>query len=457
MPQEKVRPNKVPHAVEMNFDGLIGNTHNYAGLSHGNLASADNAKRISHPRQAAKEGLAKMYRLHQLGLKQGVLIPQERPNIATLRQLGFSGTDSAVIAKAHKTAPDLLAMCYSASSMWAANAATVSPSSDTKDGRVHFTPANLKSMFHRSIEQGTTSKLLKTVFNNDQHFAHHDALGGGVHFGDEGAANHNRLCAEYGEQGVELFVYGKQDFGQTGSSTRFPARQSLEASMAIARKHGLHAGRVVMARQSPEVIEAGGFHNDVVSVSNNNVLFMHELAFANKAELVKQVTMASGPQPIHFVEVPSQAISLHDAIKSYLFNSQLVNIPGTEGMTLILPMESRENPKVYEYLLDLIQQDTPIKSLEFVDVRQSMRNGGGPACLRLRVVLNEQELAQVNPSFVLNDRLFTTLNQWVDKHYRDELSGSDLADPNLLVEGRAALDELTQIMQIGSFYNFQQV
>ncbi len=461
MSREKVSRTKVahatvPHAVEMNFDGLIGNTHNYAGLSHGNLASADNAKRFSHPRQAAKEGLAKMYRLHQLGLKQGVLIPQERPDIATLRQLGFSGTDYAVIEKAHKTAPHLLAMCYSASSMWAANAATVSPSSDTEDGRVHFTPANLKSMFHRAIEQGSTSQLLKTVFNNDQHFTHHDALGGGVHFGDEGAANHNRLCSEYGDQGVELFVYGKQDFGDT-HSTRFPARQSLEASIAIARKHRLHSDKVVMARQSSEVIEAGGFHNDVVSVSNKNVLFMHELAFADKAELYKQMARASGDQAMQFVEVPNQAISLHDAIKSYLFNSQLVNLPGTEGMTLILPMESKENPSVYQYLLDLIQQDTPIKHLEFVDVRQSMRNGGGPACLRLRVVLNEQELAQVKPSFVLTDRLFTTLNQWVDKHYRDQLSASDLADPNLLLEGRAALDELTQIMHLGSFYNFQQV
>jgi len=227
--------------------------------------------------------------------------------------------------------------------------------------------------------------------------------------------------------------------------------------MAIARKHGLHADKVIMARQSSEVIEAGGFHNDVVSVSNKNVLFMHELAFADKANLFKQVAMASGDQPIHFVEVPNQAISLHDAIKSYLFNSQLVNLPGTKGMTLILPMESKENANVYQYLLGLIQQDTPIKNLEFVDVRQSMRNGGGPACLRLRVVLNEQELAQVNPSFVLTDRLFTTLNQWVDKHYRDELSASDLADPDLLIEGRAALDELTQIMQLGSFYNFQQV
>ena len=126
-------------------------------------------------------------------------------------------------------------------------------------------------------------------------------------------------------------------------------------------------------------------------------------------------------------------------------------------MTLILPRESQENRNVRGYLLDLITQDTPIKHLEFVDVRQSMRNGGGPACLRLRVVLNEEELAQVNPAFVFSEELFSTLNNWVDKHYRDSLSSADLADPNLLYESRGALDELTQIMGLGSFYEFQQV
>ncbi len=445
------------HTVEMNFDGLIGNTHNYAGLSQGNLASTNNAKLLSHPRRAAKEGLGKMHRMHQLGLKQGILIPQERPHIPTLRQMGFSGTDQAVIEKAYKFAPGLLAMCYSASSMWAANAATVSPSSDTNDGRVHFTPANLKSMFHRSIEHNMTSNILKVIFNNDNHFCHHDALQGGIHLGDEGAANHNRLCAQYGEQGVELFVYGRHDFGPYNTASRFPARQSLEASMAIARKHGLPSNKVVMACQSSQVIDAGGFHNDVVSVSNKNVLFMHELAFADKASLFKQVKSAYGEQPIHFIQVPEQKVSLDNAIKSYLFNSQLVDISGREGMTLILPMESQENKSVYHYLLELIEQDKPIKHLEFVDVRQSMRNGGGPACLRLRVVLNEHELAQVNPSFVVNDELFLTLNTWVDKHYRDELCSDDLADPDLLFESRTALDELTQIMKLGSFYEFQQV
>jgi succinylarginine dihydrolase len=440
----------------MNFDGLIGSTHNYAGLSEGNLASTNNAKLVSHPRQAAKEGLAKMFRLHQLGLKQGVLLPQERLHMPTLRHLGFTGSDSEVIAKVSSSAPHLLAMCYSASSMWAANAATVSPSADTADGRVHFTPANLKSMFHRSIEAETTSRLLKVIFNNSACFAHHDALRGGVHFGDEGAANHNRLCSNYGDQGVELFVYGRRDFGDSRRNTDFPARQSLEASMAIARRHQLHGDKVVMARQSAKVIDAGGFHNDVVSVSNKNVLFMHELAFEDKADLIDGVTRAFQGQPLHFVQVPDRSVSLENAIQSYLFNSQLVNLPNSEDMTLILPMESRENPAVYNYLLDLIEQDTPIKNLEFVDVRQSMRNGGGPACLRLRVVLTEQELARVNANFILDDQLFSRLNRWVDKHYRDELRASDLADPDLLDESRAALDELTQIMDIGSFYSFQR-
>jgi succinylarginine dihydrolase len=391
-----------------------------------------------------------------LGLKQGVLLPQERLHMPTLRHLGFTGSDSEVIAKVSSSAPHLLAMCYSASSMWAANAATVSPSADTADGRVHFTPANLKSMFHRSIEAETTSRLLKVIFNNSACFAHHDALRGGVHLGDEGAANHNRLCSNYGDQGVELFVYGRRDFGDSRRNTDFPARQSLEASMAIARRHQLHGDKVMMARQSAKVIDAGGFHNDVVSVSNKNVLFMHELAFQDKADLIDGVTQAFEGQPLHFVQVPDRSVSLENAIQSYLFNSQLVNLPNSEDMTLILPMESRENPAVHNYLLDLIEQDTPIKNLEFVDVRQSMRNGGGPACLRLRVVLSAQELARVNANFILDDQLFSRLNRWVDKHYRDELRASDLADPDLLDESRAALDELTQIMDIGSFYSFQR-
>ena len=449
-------------AIEVNFDGLIGNTHNYAGLSLGNLASADNAMKISQPKLAAKQGLQKMKCLHDLGMKQGFFIPQERPHIPSLRQLGFSGKDADIIANVAKRAPHLLTATYSASSMWAANAATVSPSCDTQDQRVHFTAANLKSMLHRSIEHPTTTALLKTIFADEKYFAHHSALQLGAGFGDEGAANHSRFCENYSSHGVEFFVYGKRDYisgtaGKPALATTFPARQSYEASEAIARLHGLNDSKVVFAQQNPDIIDAGGFHNDVVSVANKNVLFMHELAFHNKAQAFEQLQRAYGENPLHFVEVPTEAVPLQDAIQSYLFNSQLISLTDNSGMALILPVECRNNKNVAAYLEQLLSLDTPIKTVKYVDVRQSMQNGGGPACLRLRVVLSEDELAHVNQSFLFSDTTFATLNNWIDTHYRDELPARDITDPALLTETRTALDELTQLLNIGSFYEFQRV
>jgi len=447
---------------EVNFDGLIGPTHNYAGLSHGNLASGQHARNASKPKEAALQGLNKMKFLHDLGVKQGVFIPQERPHLPTLRQFGFSGSDSQIIEKASKSQPQLLASCYSASSMWAANAATVSPSADTADGRVHFTSANLNSMLHRSIEHNTTSAMLRTIFANDAYFSHHDALQGGLLFGDEGAANHGRFfCSKKEERGVELFVFGRQDFGRQdfGSelkATNFPARQAREASEAVARLHGLAETKVVFAQQNPTVIDAGVFHNDVVSVANGNVLFTHELAFENQAGTKQALQQAYGNEQLHFIEVSEDQVSLENAVSSYLFNSQLINLPDNDHMALILPMESQENDQVDTYLKKLLQQNTPIKEVKFIDVRQSMQNGGGPACLRLRVALNAKELAAVNPKFLFDDDLHTRLSQWVNKHYRDEIFPTDLAAPALLLESQTALDELTQIFDIGSFYDFQR-
>ncbi|NND82058.1 MAG: N-succinylarginine dihydrolase [Gammaproteobacteria bacterium] len=444
-------------AYEVNFDGLIGPTHNYSGLSHGNLASANNARRVSQPRAAALQGLNKMWQLTELGLQQGVLLPQQRPHLPTLRALGFSGTDQAVIEQVARSAPELLASCYSASCMWTANAATVSPSADTADGKVHFTAANLNSMFHRSIEHPSTSRLLQAIFSDGDLFAHHSALPAGAHFGDEGAANHNRLAASYDAPGVELFVYGRYAFRDNKpQASRFPSRQTYEASQAISRLHQLDENAVVYAQQSPAIIDAGAFHNDVVSVANLNTLFLHEAAFVDKQAMQAQLQRAAGDTELHFVEVPTAEVSLQDAISSYLFNSQLVSLPNSDGMTLILPQESRENPAVYQYLTALQQADTPIKAVKFVDVRQSMQNGGGPACLRLRVALTDQELAAVNPRFLMNDELYARLVGWVERHYRERLSPEDLADPQLMQESFTALDELTQIFQLGSFYEFQQ-
>jgi len=455
------------HACEANFDGLVGPTHNYGGLSYGNVASSSNSARPSNPKQAAQQGLQKMKALHDMGMIQGVLAPQSRPDLSILRRLGFTGTDSQVIAQAAKKDSALLASCYSASSMWTANAATVSPSADCSDGRLHFTPANLVNRFHRSIEHETTGRILQATFANENHFAHHQALPSSDHFGDEGAANHTRFCQNYGEAGVEFFVYGQHAFnGQAPKPAKYPARQSLEASQAVARLHGLKDEQVVFAQQNPDVIDAGVFHNDVIAVGNGNVSFYHQLAFLNTQEVnhnLQQAMLNMGNGEMQFIEVPADQVTVQDAVKSYLFNSQLLSLPhlndgktGAGKMGIVVPQECRENANVSAYLDQLIASDNAIEEVLVFDLKQSMSNGGGPACLRLRVVLNAAEQAVINPACIMNDSLFPRLMDWTEKHYRDTLSEIDLADPQLLIESHSALDELTQILHLGSVYDFQR-
>lgn len=446
-------------AYEVNFDGLVGPTHNYAGLSYGNLASQKHGLTVSNPKEAALQGLAKMKFLADLGLKQALLPPQERPNVAVLRRLGFAGSDADVIQRAWREDPRMLAAVYSASSMWAANAATVSPSADTSDARAHLTPANLMTQFHRSIEPPETAAILRAIFADESLFAHHDPLPAAGYFADEGAANHTRLTASYGSPGVELFVYGRTASASGGAApARFPARQTLDASAAIARLHRLDPAEVVFAQQSPAAIDAGVFHNDVVAVGNQNVMLYHALAYADGDSVTDEIRhkfAARSASPLFLIEVGQDEVTFRDAVESYLFNSQLVSLPdGT--MSLIAPIECRQRSEVKQCIDRIIGADNPIRSVHYLDVRQSMKNGGGPACLRLRVVLGERELSAAHAGIFLTDSLYTELTAWVARHYRDCLRPEDLADPKLAEESRAALDELTRILRVGAMYPFQR-
>ncbi len=443
-------------AREFNFDGLVGPSHNYAGLSFGNVASFNNVKSISNPKEAALQGLAKMRALAARGFAQALLPPQVRPNFRLLRGIGFTGSDADVLARAFKEAPVLLACAYSASPMWTANAATVSPSADTADGRVHFTVANLNSKLHRSYEHAQTARTLRALFSDEKHFAVHDALPSTPAFGDEGAANHARLCAHHGAPGVEMFVYGRVEFDpHAPAPKRFPARQTLEASQAAARLHGLDAKRTIFVQQDPHVIDQGVFHNDVISVGNGNVLFYHQQAFVDEAATLATLrdAMAGVGADFRPVRVDTADVSVADAVSSYLFNSQLLTRMDGK-MALVVPQECQENQAVAAYLQRLTSSGGPIDELISFDLRQSMRNGGGPACLRLRVVLTDAEARAMHQGVVMTDALYGNLVSWVEKHYRDKLAPADLADPQLAIEVQTALDELTHVLNLPGLVAF---
>lgn len=443
-------------ACEVNFDGIVGPTHNYSGLSYGNTASQNNRSKTSNPREAALQGLEKMKFLADKGLKQAVLPPQERPFLPILRQIGFTGTDQTIIKNVYNQAPHLLTAVSSAACMWTANAATVSPSIDSNDNKLHITAANLADKFHRSIEAATTSRILRTIFKNPDYFTHHAPLPAGLYFADEGAANHTRFCRSHAERGVQLFVFGRYAFKPNPKAPKkFPARQTYEASEAISRMHALDVNRTIFAQQNPEAIDAGAFHNDVISVGNENVFFFHEQAFLDKEKLLEEIQHKCGMDMV-FLEVPAKEISLPEAISSYLFNSQLISMQNS-SMALIAPIECQENHKIKSFIDSLIKtKDNPISEVHFLNLRQSMQNGGGPACLRLRVVLTPEELKAAHQGVFLTNDLYLKLKQWIMNNYRDRLTLDDLADPQLYEEGKRALDELTQILHLGSMYSFQR-
>lgn len=443
-------------AREFNFDGLVGPSHNYAGLSYGNVASSANVHRVANPRQAALQGLEKMRALAARGFAQALLPPQPRPDFGLLRRIGFGGADADLLARAAREAPQLLASAYSAAPMWSANAATVSPSADCADGRVHFTPANLNNKLHRAGEHAQTARALRAIFTDARHFAVHDALPPTPAFGDEGAANHTRLGAAHGAPGVELFVYGRVEFDPAAAAPRrYPARQTREACEAVARLHGLDPARTVFLRQHPDAIDQGVFHNDVIAVGNGNALLYHELAFADEAAGLARLraALAGVGAGLEALRVDAAAVPLADAVGSYLFNSQLLSKPDGR-MALVIPRECRENARVARYLDGLVAGPGPVDELIEVDLRQSMRNGGGPACLRLRVALTGAEAAAMHQGVLMTEALHARLADWVRRHYRDRLAPADLADPALARETSAALEELGRILALPELYAF---
>lgn len=449
------------NAYEVNFDGLVGMTHTFGGLSLGNEPSIEHEGEVSNPRLAALQGLNKMKFLHSLGIKQAVLPPHERPHLPSLRRLGFTGTVVDILNTVKRVSPWILPQVSSSAAMWTANAATVSPSIDSSDSHLHVTPANLATYFHRSMESETNRRIFRALFTNPIFFEHHDPLPPAELFFDEGAANHTRFCKSYGSPGVQLFSFGKCRYDPEGnfpSPAKYPARQTKEASEAISHLHRLYPGHMSFAFQNPNTIDKGGFHADLFSLGNQNVFLVHEQAFWKQKEVLenlKQQVLQVCDTELNVIEIQENQFPLSEALQSYFFNSQLITLYD-QSMALITPESCKLFPKAQRFIQELLSDPlNPIGKVHYVDLSESLKNGGGPACLRLRIVLNSNELAEMNPGVLFTDDLFQELSSHINKFYPDHLTLQDLADPKLYQLSIDSLDAISKILKVGNVYSFQ--
>lgn len=421
--------------VEVQIDGLPGPTHHFGGLSAGNLASLAHAGFSSRPRAAARQCLAKMRRVLALGVPQAWLPPLMRPDVGLLRAAGWSGDDATVLTAAARE-PHLLHLATSSAFMWTANCATVIPHTDTSDGRCHVIVANLVAMSHRAREGTARAAQLRALLPADDVVVH-DPLPALSDLGDEGAANHSRVWAP-GHPAVHLFVHGRA--GGERATTRLPARQTREAGAAVARLAGLPEAQVLHIRQHAAAIDAGAFHNDVVMVGDGAHVLVHAQAWHDQAAVLAH--LRHRVPGMRVAEVAEADLTLGEAVASYLFNSQLLGTP--QGTVLVAPAQAGEGRA--GAVVRRLRDEGFIAAAHFIDLGESMANGGGPACLRLRLPLPRALLPRLAPGLLLDEPRITALEHWVDRHYRDVLTAAELADPALLQEWAAAAADLRELM-----------
>lgn len=436
-------------AHEWQFDGLVGPTHNYAGLAHGNLAAQSNAGAASSPKAAALQGLEKMRFVHGLGIRQAFLPPHFRPLVSELKRVGFSGKTAEILQAAANYSPALLAAVYSSSFMWTANAATIAPSCDAADGKVHITPANMSSHYHRHIEAGHSYDIMGRIFYNVNYFTVHNPLFPNALFGDEGAANHMLVNRNHGESGNHIFVYG-EDRKKTEKPVKFPARQQRMASEAVARLHQLNPEKCIFIQQAPQAIDQGVFHNDVIAMNTTRRMIVHAEAFTPDDQRALQA-FAARQQELRYREITAAELSVTDAVRSYFFNSELLETADGK-FVLLAPTESEHTPQAHA-TFEALKAEGLLDAVHYRDLRESMRNGGGPACLRLRVTLTEAEAAALHPGIVFSEEKYSALKQWVEKHYRDRLQFDDLRDPAFVSELEAAYLELETLCGMPGLYS----
>jgi succinylarginine dihydrolase len=430
-----------PDYREINIDGMIGPSHHFGGLGVENKASELNRAQTSHPRNAALQGLAKMELLDSYGIPQFYLPPPARPAWGWLESLGFSGSKASVLRDCYQEYPILLSAAFSSAFMWTANAASVSCGSDTRSGRAKIKLANLNANLHRSIEEAERLPQLETMFKAVAGVDVLRGLSSSRPLSDEGAANLMRFCTRAGSRGVYAFVYGSEQGGsddaaghfQVGAGTRRrQPRQTRMASALLARSLDLEPADCFLMQQTSAAIDAGVFHNDVIATSHENVLVYHESAFHNSEESVaviqKRFFEKTG-QELETHLVASSDLRLDEAVDTYLFNSQICT--DSQGQWRMFVPENCSQSTAVQTVLDRLRSQIPrLRTIDYCPLAESMRNGGGPACLRLRVSLTPAQIDQIPGSMRINSSTLSQLRKLVETEYPEKVEPSDFANPD---------------------------
>ena len=428
--------------VDVQVDRIVGPTHHFGGLGVGNVASHQHHGRVSNPRAAALQGLDKMRLVAGLGVPQIVLPPQNRPHIEFLQNLGFAGAIENTLAKAATEAPEMLSAAMSSSAMWTANAATVTASVDSTCESISMTVANLGSSLHRAIEPVESLQDLQSVFEASAHVL--PPIDGGAAVRDEGAANHMRLGSDSERPGIHVFVYGDQD----PLPSKFWARQTLAACLTIARRHNLRPDNTFFLKQHPDAIDAGAFHNDVVAASHHDLFLHHTCAYYDATETLAAIEKRYAElygAALRRIEVSENELTTQEAISTYLFNSQIVSAAESNQPTLICPSQVAENDNASRIVQRWID-DALFQRVEFMELRQSMSGGGGPACLRLRVPMNENELSRLQTNAIWSPSLDQSLRQVIQEDYPGSLDSSDFFNKQIARKSHAAIARIKTIL-----------
>lgn len=445
--------------TEINIDALVGPTHHFGGLGVGNVASQQHAYRTSRPREAALQGLRKAALVASLGVPQYIFLPPPRPRLKWLHELGL-GVDSTEhlsseqLSAALQIAPQAFSAAFSCAFMWAANMATVSAACDCRDRRLHITPANLISSWHRASESTERAIDLKRLLGLQDNCTIHPPLSSIVPLRDEGAANHMRLSDPTGKIGFNIFVYG-DDSELASHDWKFLPRQTRAACEAIARRHQLDPARTFFLQQHPAAISAGVFHNDVIATSHASLLIHHELAFYDAEQQLQRLDESfrqTTGAPLLRMEISNSDLPIDEAVQSYFFNSQVItphthtSSNHTSQMVLISPQQCQRIASTGRLIERLVaSSDNPIEEVHYVSLEQSMAGGGGPACLRLRIPLAHDDIErlprQLRLDRLLEERLAVAIERW----YPESLELTDLCSVAFVRELSQISDHLQKI------------